>query len=101
MSTPPVVPPMSPALRERLYGVWGWIGAVLWVVGLLIAGVSVTAESLGMDASIPKPVLLGYGVAIYVIQGIGTWLNFVAKANVTPSIEPDEADLGWSDPEVG
>lgn len=93
--TPPVVPPMSPTLRERLYGIWGWIGAVLFLIGLVIAGITVTAASMDLDVKLPTIVLLVYGVAVYVTQNVGTWLNFVAKANV-----PDTGHVSGGDPDL-
>lgn len=95
--TPPVVPPMSPTLRERLYGIWGWIGAALFLIGLVIAGITVTAASMGLNIELPAAVLLVYGVAVYVTQNVGTWLNFVAKANVPDTGHPASGDPDLED----
>lgn len=88
--TPPVVPPMTPKFRDRLYGVFSWVGAVVFV-GFLVVGALVA-----QDVEVPKSVTATLGVASAVLNGIDVWIKRVAKSNVPATDaydEPADPDL--------
>lgn len=80
---PPVVPPMSPALRDRLYGVFSWIGGVVFLAFLVVGALA----AQGID--VPNKVTAALAVASALLNGIDVWLKLVAKSNV-PAVERDE-----------
>jgi len=81
---------MSPAFRERLYGIFAW-AAVLVAVALVGVG-----SASGLDLEIPAGVGKGLAVAQAVIGTLWGWLGFVAKSNVPATDvydEPTDPDL--------
>lgn len=74
--TPPV-PPMSPAVRSVLYAVFAWVSFALAVVAACFAAL----------VGVP-PVWLN--VALIAVPLAGTYLGFMAKANVPAGEEPGD-----------
>lgn len=87
---PLAVPPMSPQLRERLYGIFAWASL------LLTTSLSVVGAAIGLGVDVPQeiPTYLAIGQT-----GVGTawgFLGFVAKSNV-----PDTGHAASGDPDLG
>ena len=74
--TPPVVPPMSPRVRDLLYGIFAWLA--LAAAATLVA----TGALTGLGVDVPKVIGLTAVTVQTVVGSVWGWLGFVAKANV-------------------
>ena len=86
--TPVPVPPMSPRVRDRLYGIFSWLA-----LGIATA-LAIVGSAIGLGVDVPQEIPTWLAVAQ---TGVGTawgYLGFVAKANVPDTGQPfDDTDL--------
>lgn len=85
---PVAVPPMSPQVRELLYGVFAWASLIV------TTSLSVVGAAIGLGVDVPDQIPTGLAITQ---TGIGTawgFLGLVAKKNVPDSGEAfDDPDL--------
>lgn len=82
--TPPVVPPMSPRLREQLYAGFAWLGGIVFLAFIVVGALA----TYGID--VPNKVTAALGVASALLNGIDVWLKIVARTNVPATGGTDE-----------